>query len=83
MATGFASVCSCGFRSEPQATPIEAVQRYREHEKGHEPGQRTGDIQEVEVKAPKAATADDLPRKGRKGRAPAPAPATDEEVSVW
>lgn len=86
MAAAFVSTCSCGFVSEPQATSTDAVLRYREHEKGHEPGQRTGDIAQVEVRA----TADESPacasRKtvGRKGRAPAPAePAKPEEQALW
>lgn len=82
----FVATCSCGFRSEPQATSAAAIDAYRVHEWGHDPGQRTGEIVQVRA-AP--AKADESPagasRKGagRKAKPPAPAEAPTTERAVW
>ena len=59
----FRSRCSCGFVSEAAPLEVDAIDAYRRHERGHAPGQRTGEVEAVQV--PAAAPA----------KAPAKAPA--------
>ena len=45
----YISKCSCGFVSPAQQWDFEAANLYRQHEQGHEPGQREGRIEQVDA----------------------------------
>jgi len=76
MPTRYVARCSCGFASDPAPSSLDAVEAYRRHEKGHEPGQRRGEVETVEV----AEVAAPAPKATRRRNS---APATPEEMPIW